>query len=94
MEEIAKHYLSLHHELPIDYSQKYAIVPKPYEYSYAKPSQREIICPKCGAKMLLRKAKKGANKGKEFYGCSNYPKCHKIIDIDSPLLKDNYDYYQ
>ena len=28
-------------------------------------------CPKCGAKLLKRKSKKG----KTFYGCSNYPEC-------------------
>lgn len=36
------------------------------------------ICPKCGAKLVLRTAKKGANEGKQFYGCSNYPKCQYI----------------
>ncbi len=33
------------------------------------------LCPKCGSEMLLRVAKQGANRGNEFYGCSNYPKC-------------------
>ncbi len=36
------------------------------------------ICPKCGAKLVLRTAKKGANEGKQFYGCSNFPKCRYI----------------
>ena len=31
------------------------------------------ICPRCGGKLILRKGKYG-----EFYGCSNYPKCHFI----------------
>lgn len=35
-------------------------------------------CPKCGALLVLRTAKRGANIGKEFYGCSNYPKCRYI----------------
>ena len=29
------------------------------------------ICPKCGAPLVLRKGRYG-----EFYGCSNYPRCH------------------
>ena len=32
-------------------------------------------CPWCGGKLVVRTAKKGANIGKQFYGCSNYPKC-------------------
>lgn len=31
-------------------------------------------CPKCGAEMIKRVAKKGANAGKEFWGCSDYPR--------------------
>ncbi|MCM1048404.1 MAG: NERD domain-containing protein [Clostridiales bacterium] len=33
------------------------------------------ICPKCGAELVLRTAKKGKHVGEQFYGCSNYPKC-------------------
>jgi len=40
-----------------------------------------ILCPKCGAPMVLRTATKGDNKGKQFYGCSNFPKCREIINI-------------
>lgn len=35
-------------------------------------------CPKCGGSMVLRKAKRGANAGREFWGCSGYPKCRVI----------------
>lgn len=35
-------------------------------------------CPKCGAQLILRTAKKGNNAGQQFYGCSNYPKCRYI----------------
>jgi predicted RNA-binding Zn-ribbon protein involved in translation (DUF1610 family) len=41
-----------------------------------------VICPKCGAVMIRRKATKGANAGKEFYGCSNYPHCRGLIPIE------------
>lgn len=40
-----------------------------------------IICPKCGSLMVKRKASKGPNAGAEFYGCSNFPKCHGVISI-------------
>lgn len=36
------------------------------------------ICPKCGATMIVRRSKFG----KLFYGCSNYPNCHGIININ------------
>lgn len=35
----------------------------------------ENVCPHCGAKMVLRTAKKGQNTGEKFWGCSAYPKC-------------------
>lgn len=39
-------------------------------------------CPKCKSPFVLRTAKSGKNKGKQFYGCVNYPKCRETIDID------------
>ena len=39
------------------------------------------ICPKCSILMVKRKATQGANSGKEFYGCSNYPKCREIKQV-------------
>lgn len=33
------------------------------------------FCPKCEAEMRLRTAKRGKNAGKQFWGCSDYPKC-------------------
>lgn len=36
-------------------------------------------CPKCGSEMVLRTAKQGEYKGKEFWGCSKYPKCNGTI---------------
>jgi restriction system protein len=32
-------------------------------------------CPKCASPMVRRKAKQGAYAGREFWGCSSYPKC-------------------
>lgn|GEM_PF-6642617 len=41
-----------------------------------EPSEEnDLICPKCGATLVLRTAKKGVNAGSQFYGCSNYPNC-------------------
>lgn len=32
-------------------------------------------CPRCSQPMVRRTAKKGANAGKDFWGCSDYPRC-------------------
>ena len=31
-----------------------------------------ILCPKCGGEILVKKTRRG----KQFYGCGNYPKCN------------------
>ena len=41
----------------------------------------EKYCPKCGSKLVLRKATKGSNAGRNFYGCSAFPKCRYIENI-------------
>ncbi|MBU6951619.1 nuclease-related domain-containing protein [Hahella sp. HN01] len=38
----------------------------------------ERKCPRCGSNMVLRKAKQGANAGRQFWGCSAYPKCRAV----------------
>jgi predicted RNA-binding Zn-ribbon protein involved in translation (DUF1610 family) len=38
-------------------------------------------CPKCGGEMILRTAKKGANAGGQFWGCSNYPQCRGMVEV-------------
>ncbi len=42
-------------------------------------------CPKCGADMIKRLARKGPNAGKYFYGCSRYPNCNGIININGDI---------
>lgn len=39
------------------------------------------VCPKCGTNMIRRQAKSGADSGKYFWGCSNYPQCHAKLDF-------------
>lgn len=40
--------------------------------------EEKLVCPRCGGELVLRTATRGANAGKQFYGCSNYPKCRYI----------------
>jgi hypothetical protein len=40
------------------------------------------LCPKCGAVMIRRIARRGEQRGKAFYGCSNYPQCREIFGLE------------
>lgn len=54
--------------------------------SASNPPQPEInkqvnslpLCPKCGIPMVLRTVAQGEHKGKQFYGCQNYPRCREM----------------
>ena len=41
-------------------------------------SEDDTECPRCGAPLVLKTARRGRHKGSEFYGCSSYPKCSYI----------------
>lgn len=50
--------------------------------SAVSASQADIpVCPKCGSDMVRRKATKGTNAGKDFWGCTTFPKCGGIRRI-------------
>jgi len=70
-------------EKHIENIQKYKEIKKSTTPIPEKISKQNtsILCPKCGASMVLRTAAKGNNKGKQFYGCSNFPKCREIVHI-------------
>lgn len=91
--ELAHFFLESHQENPVDYAKKYAIsAPEPQELSPVPTPQEappdpvqaepDLICPKCGASMVKRTAKKGPRAGKTFYGCSRYPDCRFIINVE------------
>ncbi|WP_104040183.1 nuclease-related domain-containing protein [Vibrio hyugaensis] len=35
-------------------------------------------CPRCGSEMVLCETKRGENIGKQFWGCSTFPKCRAV----------------
>lgn len=39
------------------------------------------LCPKCGIPMVLRTVAQGEYKGKQFYGCQNYPRCREMKPV-------------
>ena len=53
--------------------------PAPAPIQESEPAK---TCPRCGAALVLRTAKKGENAGKQFYGCSAFPKCRYIQNVE------------
>ena len=39
-------------------------------------------CPRCHSEMIKRTAKKGARQGQTFFGCSQFPKCRGLVNIE------------
>ncbi len=76
----------------IDTREKQVEAPSPVTVKTSKqanspgPSTKEVpaapVCPICGSPMVLRCAKRGKRAGKKFWGCSAYPKCHGIVNMD------------
>ena len=49
--------------------------------AHSRLANPEPSCPRCGAGMIERTARKGKNAGQAFLGCSNYPKCYGTREI-------------
>lgn len=88
-EEIDQIYTNLQPLTQISEAQKLAHIENVQKKKESKntcnrePQGEEIFCPRCGGKLVLRTATKGANAGGKFWGCSNYPKCKYIKNIES-----------
>ena len=74
-------YLDMNVEERLDYSEKYQELVR--EVASVNHTDGAMICPKCGSKLVLRTAKQGPNAGNQFYGCSAYPDCRFIMNIDN-----------
>lgn len=67
----------------VDREEKEAHIHKIQEKYYApRDIEHENKCPVCGGKLILRTATKGSRAGKQFWGCSNYPKCKYVQNIE------------
>ena len=54
---------------------------KPKIQQVPEPTSHIQLCPRCNSKMVLRTARQGMYAGRQFYGCSQYPKCKGIVNI-------------
>ena len=64
----------------IDGNVLYDLIHNGEDVTHTPSSNESVCCPKCGNGMVLRLAKKGPNAGKQFYGCTLYPKCKGTRD--------------
>lgn len=83
----ADFFLSLNTSNSVDYLEKFR---KEIEENVVKENEKtdeihekmSLVCPKCGAPMIKRTAARGKNAGKEFFGCSKFPTCRAIVEIN------------
>ncbi len=53
---------------------------------FKSPIADLVTCPSCGQPMILRRSKRGANVGNQFWGCSTYPACKGTRKFISPAI--------
>jgi len=70
-------WVSLLHEFYNPFALQLTAAATEMESLKAAPVETEFHCPDTGAVMLLRQSRYGA-----FLGCSDYPKCKKILKLD------------
>ena len=87
---IAQSLLNMNNDTRKDYTLKYERLLKETKASVSSTENASNVsvplCPKCGAKLVIRTAQKGANVGKQFYGCSSFPKCKFTLNIITQLF--------
>ena len=47
------------------------------------------VCPDCGKAMTRRKARSGKNAGQDFWGCTGYPECKGVREMESRESKES-----
>ena len=78
------------------YDADYEVIEaKVLEAPAVKKPESEIdydVCQTCGAKTVLRTARVEKYAGREFYGCSRYPECKGITNIEPKKESDYSDF--
>lgn len=92
MQQVAQKLLDMNIESKKDYFTKFELLAQEaylekkknekLETEKMKAKQEKMYCPKCGAELILRTAKKGSNAGRQFYGCRAFPKCNYIRNME------------
>lgn len=88
MREYAEFFLSASKPNKSDYAKKYEELISLDQEQQANitkdvPTKSDgSICPKCGKQLVIRTATKGNNAGNKFWGCTGFPSCRYIQNID------------
>ena len=82
LSEFAEKLALLHKPITIDYVAKYGLKDDEKVEEGAAEYKSVPDCPVCSKPMVQREAKKGKNAGNKFWGCTQYPKCRGVLDID------------
>ncbi|AGS38467.1 MAG: hypothetical protein ACJA2Y_000637 [Cycloclasticus pugetii] len=53
------------------------------QVSMTTETVKEKTCPKCSSVLVMRTTKKGTHAGKQFWGCSSYPKCKHVETLNA-----------
>jgi restriction system protein len=53
----------------------------PAQNDHSGPASGQKHCPQCGHPMVLRTAQRGLQPGQQFWGCSQFPRCHGTMPI-------------
>ena len=48
-------------------------------------SEPVLQCPRCNQPMVMRTARKGANAGNQFWGCSTFPRCRGVVPYEATV---------
>ncbi len=80
----------LHHKpFSIDYVEKFGLNSEVSDLDDTHVEAEDLpLCPVCGKQMVKREAKKGKSIGKIFYGCSQFPKCRGVLEVDSVMPEE------
>jgi restriction system protein len=63
------------------YSEQLAVARLAHRAKKGAPADRIPLCPQCKKPMVLRTAKSGSKAGRQFWGCSDYPKCKGVAEV-------------
>lgn len=82
LEKFAKTVVLHHKPITIDYIAKFGLKDDEKIEEQAAEYNSVPSCPVCEKAMVQREVKKGKKAGDKFWGCTQYPKCRGVINIE------------
>lgn len=85
LERFSEKIVLQHKPITIDYIAKFGLKDEQKVEEGVAEYDSSPACPVCAKEMVQREAKKGKNAGNKFWGCTQYPKCRGVLDIDKEI---------